>query len=355
LQRADRVSAVRALSKNTTIRAAVALLLAICVACALSACGGSSGDAQSLLNATFSSPRQIESANVNMSLSLGAVGSSAASGSSGAGKSLALHLSGPFENVGSSSGAQAGQIPHFALQLALSTGGHTLPVGATSVGSALYVEIAGTWFATPASTYTAIQQAYTQATKRASNAKVHSTFASLGIEPGHWLSDPVEVGTTTIDGVQTVHLTATIDVPGFLTDVSKFSQAGSALGLGSATPGSSLFTPSAIGELSKAVKVAHVDIYTGKSDHLLRRLEIQATVLANAQTRSILSGLSSAEVKLLLELSNINKPQAITAPSKPESSAQMLPAIEQLLSTLEGSGLSGGGSSAGGLEPLIKG
>ena len=349
---------MRALSKNTTIRAAVALLGAICATCALSACGGSSGssgDAQSLLNATFSSPKQIESANVNMSLSLGPVGSSATSGSSDAGKSLALHLSGPFENASSSSEAQAGQLPRFALQLALSTGGHTLPVGATSVGSALYVEIAGTWFSTPAATYTAIEQAYAQATKHASSAKVRSTFASLGIEPGHWLSDPVEVGTTTIDGVETIHLTATIDVPGFLNDVSKFSQAGSALGLGSATPGSSLFTPSAIGELSKAVKVAHVDIYTGKSDHLLRRLELQATVLANSQTRSILSGLSSAEVKLLLELSNINKPQTITAPSNPESSAQMLPALEQLVGTLEGSGIGSSGSSAGGLEPLIKG
>ncbi len=347
---------MRALSKNTTIRAAVALLGAICAACALSACGGSSGDAQSLLNATFSSPRQIESANVNMSLSLGPVGSSAASGSSDASKSLALHLSGPFENVSSSSGTQAGQLPRFALQLALSTGGHTLPVGATSAGSALYVEIAGTWFATPAATYTAIQQSYAQATKRASSAKVRSTFASLGIEPGHWLSDPVEVGTATIDGVQTVHLTATIDVAGFLADVSKFSQAGSALGLGSSTPGASLFTPNAISELSKAVKVAHVDIYTGKSDHLLRRLELQATVLANAQTRSILSGLSSAEVKLLLELSNINKPQAIAAPSNPESSTQMLPALEQLVGTLEGSGIGSGESSgAGGLEPLIKG
>ncbi len=331
---------MRALSKNTTIRAAVALLGAICATCALSACGGSSGssgDAQSLLNATFSSPKQIESANVNMSLSLGPVGSSDAS------KSLALHLSGPFENVGSSSEAQTSQLPRFALQVGLSTGGHTLPVGATSVGSALYVEIAGTWFSTPAATYTAIEQAYAQATKHASSAKVRSTFASLGIEPGHWLSDPVEVGTTTIDGVETIHLTATIDVPGFLNDVSKFSQAGSALGLGSATPGSSLFTPSAIGELSKAVKVAHVDIYTGKSDHLLRRLELQATVLANSQTRSILSGLSSAEVKLLLELSNINKPQTITAPSNPESSAQMLPALEQLVGTLEGSGIGSSG------------
>ncbi len=304
------------------------------------------------MNATFSSPKQIESANIDMSLSLGPVGSA---GSSSASKSLALRLSGPFENAAGSSGGQAAQLPRFALHAELSTAGHTLQLGATALNSSLYVEIAGTWFATPSSTYTAIEQAYAQATKRASSAKQSSTFASLGIEPGHWLSDPSEVGTTTIGGVETVHLTATIDLPRFLSDVSKFSQAGSALGLGSTMPGGSLFTPNAIGELSKAVKSAHVDIYTGKSDHLLRRLEIQATVLANAQTSSILSGLSSAEVKFAVELSNINRPQTIAAPSKPESATQMLPALEQLLGTLEGSGLGGSGSSSGGLEPLIKG
>jgi hypothetical protein len=348
LQRSDRVSAVRALSKNTTIRAAVALLAAICAICLLSACGESSGGAQALLNDTFSSPKQIESGNVNLVVSLGAMGSSGASGSSGGGKSLAVHLSGPFENVGN------GKLPRFALQLGLSADGHALPVGATSTGSALYVELGGTWFSMPTATYTAIQQGYAQATQRASSAKVRSTFASLGIEPGHWLSDPVEVGTATIAGVQTVHLTATINVAGFLADVSKLSQAGSALGFGSSVPGASLFTPSAISELSKSVTAAHVDIYTGKSDHVLRRLELRATVLANAQTRAVLSGLSSAEVKVVLELSNVNKPQTIAPPSKPESSSQLFPALQQLLGVLQGVG---GSSSAAGnvLEPLTSG
>jgi hypothetical protein len=340
---------VRALSKNTTIRVAVALLCAICVVGALSACGSSSGGSsggslgnpQTLLSDTFSSPKQIESGNVNLSLSLGA------SGSGSAGKSLALHLTGPFENEGE------GELPRFALQLALTADGHSLPVGATSTSSALYVELAGTWFSLPQSTYTALQQSYAQATRRASSAKVRSTFASLGIEPGKWLSDPTVAGTATIDGVETIHLTAAVNVAGFLTDVSKLSQAGSSLGFSSAVPGASLFTPSAINELSKSVKVADVNIYTGKSDHLLRRLELDATVSSNSQTKAILSGLSSAEVKVLLELSDLNKPQTITAPSKPESSSQMFPALEQLLGTLEGA--AGESGSGGVLEQLSKG
>ncbi len=191
---------MRAFSKNTTIRATVALLVAICAAGVLSACGESSGDAQTLLTDTFSSPKQIESGNVNLSVSLGPAGSSTSA------KSLAVHLSGPFENT------TAGQLPRFALQVGLTAAGHPLQAGATSTGSALYVELAGTWFSTPPSTYTALQQSYAQATKNASTTKVRSTFASLGIEPGHWLSDPAEVGSATIDGVPTIHLTASVNV-----------------------------------------------------------------------------------------------------------------------------------------------
>jgi hypothetical protein len=328
--------------KNTTIRAAVALL-AISSVCLLSACGGTSGDPQALLNDTFSSPRQIESGKVNLSVVLGPAGSSTSS------KSLGVHLSGPFENTA------AGKLPRFALQLGFTVAGHPLQAGATSTGSALYVNLAGTWFSTPPSTYAALQQSYAQSTKRASTAKVRSTFASLGIEPGHWLSEPTEVGTATIDGVPTIHLTASVDVAGFLADVSKLSQAGSALGLSSSSvPGGSLLTPSAVSELAKSITATHVDVYTGKSDHMLRRLEFSATVSSTAQTKSILDGLSSAQLKVALEFSDLNKPQTIAAPANPESSTQLLPALEQLVGVLQGVG---GASSGGGnvLEPLTTG
>jgi hypothetical protein len=343
LQRAGWVSVVRALSKNTTIRAAVALLGAILSICVLSACGGTSGDPQALLNDTFSSPRQIESGEVNLSVALGPAGSSTSS------KSLGVHLSGPFENTA------AGKLPRFALQLGFTAAGHPLQAGATSTGSALYVNLAGTWFSTPQSTYTALQSSYAQTTKKASTAKVRSTFASLGIEPSHWLSNPTEVGTATIDGVPTIHLTASVNVAGFLADVSKLSQAGSALGLSSSSvPGGALLTPNAVSELAKSITTTHMDIYTGKSDHMLRRLEFSATVSSTTQTKSILDGLPSAQLKVLLEFSDLNKPQTIAAPANPESSTQLLPAVEQLAGVLQG--VTGSGSNAGNvLEPLTTG
>jgi hypothetical protein len=344
LQRAGRVEALRALLKNTTLRAAVALLAVISCAWLISACGGAAGSAQSLLDDTFSGHTQIESGNVKLSFAIGAVGSNAAT------KPLAVRLSGPFESTTS------GKLPHFALQLQLGAAGHTLQAGATSTGSALFVELAGTWFSTPESTYKALEEGYGQATKTASTAKVRSTFSSLGIQPGRWLANPTKVGTTSIGGAQTVHLAASVDIPAFLADVSKLSQAGGALGLGSPVPGASTSTgtlsPAVISELAKSIKSAHVDIYTGQDDHLLRRLEVSATVSATPQTQALLGGLSTANIKVLLEFSDLNKPQTIAAPSNPQPSSQLLPAVQQLAGVLQGTA---SGSGGGGLEPLATG
>lgn len=341
LQGTGWVEALRALLKNTTLRAAVALLATVSCACLLGACGGAAGSAQSLLNDTFSGHTQIESGQVNLSFALSAAGSTATT------KPLAVRLSGPFEST------DPAKLPRFELQLQLSAGGHALSAGATSTGSALFVQLAGSWFSTPQAIYKALEEGYAQATKSASTAKARLTFASLGIEPGHWLSNPTNVGSTTIAGAQTTHLTASVDIPAFLADVSKLSQAGGALGLGSPVTGAEAGTlsPTAVTELAKSIKSAHVDVYTGQSDHLLRRLEVTATVSGTAQTRALLGGLSSADLKVLLEFSDLNKPQTIAAPSNPQPPSQLLPALKQLVGLLQGAT---SGSSAG-LEPLTKG
>lgn len=325
--------------KNTTARIAVALAATALAAAALSACSGSGGgeSPQALLGDTFSSHSQIESGKVDLALSL------AASGSHVSTQSTSVHLSGPFQSEGD------GKLPRFSLALQASVGGHTLGAGATATGSALYVQIAGAWFSTPSSTYKAIEEGFAHASSQASSSKAQSTFSSLGIDPGKWLSEPSDAGTATIDGVQTVHLTAAIDIPAFLADVSKLSRAGGALGLTAPLTGGGSISAGSIDELAKSIHAARVDVYTGKSDHTLRRLEVDATVAGTTQTQALLGGLHSARVHLLLEFSDLNQPQSISAPANPQSPSQLLPALQQLFGGLLGSG---GGQSGNTLEPL---
>lgn len=316
---------MRALSKNTTYRAAVALAASALAAAALAACSGSGGGGgpQALLSDTFSSHSQIESGKIDLALSLSANGSGAPT------QATSVQLSGPFQSEGK------GKLPRFSLALQASVGGHAFAAGATATGAALYVQIAGAWFSTPASTYKAIEEGFARASSQASGSKVRSTFASLGIDPARWLSEPSDAGTATIDGVQTVHLTAAVNVPALLADVSKLSQAGGALGLASplSAPlsGGGSISAGAIGELAKSIHAARVEVYTGKSDHTLRRLEVDATVLGTTQTQALLGGLHSARLHLLLAFSDLNRPQSIAAPANPQSASQLLPALQQLL------------------------
>lgn len=327
LQRRGRVQALRALLKNTHLRVAVALLSVICSLCLLSACsGGAPGSAESLLSDTFSGNKQIESAKVNLSFAL------TGSGGDAGGAPLSVSLSGPFENE------NPGKLPRFALVLDLSASGQAIRAGATSTGSALFIDLAGTWFSTPKSTYQALEKGYGEATKTATSSKTKSSFAALGIEPGRWLSDPRKLGSRTIDGSKTIHLGANVDISAFLADVSKLSQSGGALGVGSALGGAGALSTNVLSELGKSVKSAHVDIYTGESDHLLRRLELGAVVSATPQTQAALNGLKTAKVKLKLEFSDLNQPQAISAPSNPQPASELLPSLQQLLGGLQGVG-----------------
>jgi hypothetical protein len=332
---------VRALFDNTKPRLVVAALVFATVGVpVLGGCSGSGGDSpQALLSDTFSAPSsQIESGKIDLSLSLTASGSGAST------KPLSVRLTGPFQSEGQ------GKLPRFDLKLDASAGGHGIGAGAIATGSALYVQLAGTWFSTPSSTYKAIEEGFAKASAQASAGKVRSTFSALGIDPARWLSNPRSAGTSTVGGASTVHLTADVNVPAFLADVTKLSQAGSQLGLSGPLPGAAAISSSLIDELAKSIHGARVDVYTGKDDHRLRRLEVNATVSGTAQTQSLVGGLSSAQVKLALEFSELNQPQSIAAPPNPQPPSQLLPALQALVG-----GLQSGGATSSALEPLVKG
>ena len=168
--------------------------------------------------------------------------------------------------------------------------------------------------------------------------------------------NPTKIGTVTVGGEATIHRIAAVDIPAFLADVTKLSQAGSSLGLDS-VPGASsaggTLSPTIINELAKSIKSAHVDVYTGESDHMLRRLEVTAAIAGTPQTQALLNGLSSANLTVQLEFSDLNKAQTISAPSNAEPPTQLLPALQQLVGVLEGT--SGSGTSSGTLEELSGG
>jgi len=303
----------------------------VSVAGGLAACGeGGSPSAQSQLQETFQSHKPIESGRIELSFALAPVGSPGTSAGA-----EALHLEGPFQSSG------PGQLPRFALQISLSAAGHALAAGVTCTEDQLFIELGGTQFQAPASTVTALQQGYAQATRGSSSAASGSTFAPLGVDPGAWLVNPTVAGSADLEGTETVHIVAGLDLPRFFADAEKLSGAGGAVGLGAGAQGSGLFSTAVISALSRSVRSARVDVYTGAHDHLLRRLSLSVTIASTPATRSALGGLTSATLTLVLELSELDRPQTILAPSNPQP-------ISQLPAVLERLGLTGLAQGSGG-------
>ena len=307
---------------------ALVLVLAALGALALGGCasGGSSGgsaSAQALLAATFQSHKPIESGRIDLSLALT---SNASSGAAAHAKLLGVALKGPFQGRG------AGKLPEFSLQLQLQASGHTLQAGATATASDLYIELAGSWFVAPPGTAQQLQQSYAATTRASSSAQSRATFAGLGIEPGEWIADPTIVAGAT--GSETTHISGRLDVARFLADAQKISGARGALGLGAGAAGSALPSSGGLAALAGALRSARVDVYTGTSDHQLRRLLLSAQVAATPQARSTLGVSSGATLTLDLRFAELNRPQTIAAPANPRPISELVPALQQLGSAL---------------------
>jgi hypothetical protein len=300
-------------------------LAATAVGCTIAGCGGSGGGAGGgamhetaavALKQTFESGKQIESGRVSLDLKVSGSGSSELS------EPVEVKASGPFEEAGE------GELPRFDLSLAIDAQGHSLTAGAISSGGKFYVELEGSAFVLPSSTMKALEKSYAQATKAAGKG---STLSALGIEPSRWLTHPSVKGEPTIEGEKTTEIEGGLDLQALLKDASRLSGDAGSTGLGGAAGG---LSPTLISSIAKAVKSATVTVYTGDSDHLMRRLDMDATIVPKGEAEQALGGLTSAKLDLQLGFSHLDEPQEIVAPSKAKP-------LSNLLQVLEGIGLVG--------------
>jgi hypothetical protein len=302
-------------ANNTPRRAVVALAVALALAVGMTACGGGSQSVGSLLNETFHPNRQVHSFNLNLAFGVATSGLPKVSGP------VSLQVQGPFESRGN------GQLPRFDLGVDIGGSGRQLKVGATSTGEQFFVNVQGVPYVAPQSALAALQQGYS---KSAAARGGQAPIATLGIDPSHWLVDPRIAGSATIGGAQTIHVSAGLDVPAFLGDIGRLGGTGSALGLGGLTQVGASLTPAQRSALARSVTSAHVDIYTGRDDHLLRRLSLTAAIAADAAASAALGGLHTGTINFLVQFAGLNQPQTIVAPANPHPLSELATALAQL-------------------------
>jgi hypothetical protein len=162
--------------------------------------------------------------------------------------------------------------------------------------------------------------------------------------------NPTVVGTETVGGASTTHIRAGVNIAALLGDMNEFLQKASASTSSSAI-GSTLFATTRQ-KIASEVRHPTVDVWTGTSDNTLRKLSLNFRFPVTGQISTLLGGVSSADLAMTVQYSDLNQPQTISVPT----GVQPFSAFESKLQGMTqqpgiGSGTLGSGSASSSTSP----
>jgi hypothetical protein len=312
----------------------VLFVLALVIPAILAACGGSSSsssssaDPQTVLNETFNNNTKVTSGNLNLSLSVDATGTQSAN--------FTASLDGPFQSDAKNTGA----LPQLDLTAKVAGSGAGQNVnfqgGVTATSDQAFVTYQNQAYAVPAATFQQLKTAYAAQAQSAagssSSSNASSVLKQLGIDPSTWLTNVTNEGTADVEGASTTHISGDANVSQILSDLGKAAQNVP----GAASQG---IDPTTLQAASAFIKNAHIDVYSGTDDHLLRKLDVSLEI---QPPPAAAQGISDLKLNLSISVSNVNQPQTIAAPSNPKP-------LSDLQQQLGGAGILGqlgGGTSS---------
>ncbi len=251
------------------------------------------------------------------------------------GKPLTIDVSGPFARA-------AGGQTSADLSIAIAAAADKAQIGVDIVDGTVYLGLGGTFYKLGAAA------SHSPPAPVGGASGPWGMLRALGIEPRSWLSDPHVAGGADVGGVPTRHLTAQVNVTNVVRDVAKLITHGtSGLGATGATGASSL--SGALAAIESAITSARVDIYTGIADHIVRRFGLAIAFTVPASAAGAAGDLTGGELDLDATLTELGRPQSVTAPASWQPQSRLLNgvlALESQFGSLAG-WVGGLGSHAG--------
>jgi hypothetical protein len=336
------------LPARSRLTAVLLALSALAVTFGIAACGGGgdgSTNARQVVKQTVAGQKRVDSGKLDLSLTanLRATGLAAAQLK----EPIVLQMSGPFQSRGENA------LPAMDLELAATGSGQDFSAGAISTGDKGYVSFQGKPYSVPADVFAQFKRGF-ERQQRQDKRKSNLDLSALGINPETWLDNPKNEGEEKVGGAETTHVSSNVNLNALLDDVNDLLKRGDQLDLSQQQlqqlPKG--LTTASRRQIQDAIKKAKVDIWTGKDDKTLRRLELQVSFVLPPKLKEQAQGVEGGDLKLKLEVADVNQKQDITAPANPRPWSELQRQLGN--STLGGSlggssgGSSGGGSSSGG-------
>lgn len=323
-------------------RVFVLLAALAALATTFAACGGSSDksseDPQQVVDSA--SLEGVESGNVELSLAIKAEGEE--------GGDIDVSLSGPFQGANGK-----GDLPQLAMT-ATANGtveGDAVDFegGLTLLSDRAYVNYKGTEYEVDPTTFGFVKSSFEQAQQQggaeSNPADVTACQkAAEGFKVGDFVQDLTNDGSADVDGTGTTKISGDLDVAGAIDAIIKLSEnPACAAQLEAAGPLPIGELEEAKGEVTSAIKKAHVEVYVGDDD-IVRRLLAELTIEPQGSSKE------KVEVDLDLTLSEVNEEQEISAPADAKPLEGLFRQLD--VNPLE---LLEAGSSGEGLSDLLEG
>ncbi len=317
------------LSPLTRRPAALLLALTALLAVALlTSCGGSDEeDVQATLDRAFSEP--IGSADMSLNVDLQLEGSEQFS------EPIRLQVTGPYR-----SGTEDA-LPSFDWDVGVSGGGASIgqipPVGLISTGDNAFVELQG-------QAYEVGEDVVSQALEQQQAQEGEEGLAALGVDPREWIVDGQNDGDEEVAGVETTHVSGSVDVPRMLADINAAVQRTGDTA-GQQAPA---LTEEQISQADQVVGDPRFDLFAGKDDGKIRRLTANVDFSVPPALSAQSGGPSGGTLSFSVEFANVGGDQEITVPENPRPLSDLAEQLSGLGGLLGEGSVPGadGGSSA---------
>jgi hypothetical protein len=302
----------------------LALLLPLLVACSLAACGGGGDEegVEDLLDQAFS--QDIRSADIDLEAELDLNGM--------LDEPIRIEAEGPYRS-------NEGKLPAADIELRIGTdgGGQTITSGVLVTGDRAFVKFQDVYYEQPPARVREANRAIQQDQRRGDRP-----LGELGLDPRSWLGEAEDEGDAEVAGVQTRHVSGTLDVERLLRNLNEFvRRSGSALGDATGQPAPPRLNDEDIRELAAAVQDPTFDVYVGKDDDIIRRVSGRVEFEIPERNREELGGLEGGSIVFSVELADVNGDQEIEAPANARP-------LSDLTASLGGGALADGLGGSGG-------
>jgi hypothetical protein len=277
------------------------LLPMLFVVAVLASCGGGGGgeDATVLLDRAFSEGMQSADLTVEAQIQL--------EGSPVLDRPLRIQAAGPFRTNGR-------KLPSMDLEIKVGAdgGGQTITTGYLSTGDRAFLKFQDVYYEQPAS---AVRRANREIARERSRG---GSLGGLGLNPRSWLSGARAEGEEEVAGVQTRHLSGTLDLEAMIRDVNRFVRASR----GAITGATGQRAPEPLDredvrDIEEVVQDPSFEVYVGKNDGLVRRVSGRIEFDVPEESRQEWDGIEAGDIQFAIEFADVNGDQEIEPPARP--------------------------------------